>query len=271
MKTISIFYFSGTGNTKYAVDYFVSQINKKGFDANSYSIEYELEFDLITKVSDIVLFFYPIYVSDLPNNMKEFINNLPNQKLDVGTICTQYMFSGDGGYVFNKKLRKKGYNHKWSFQVNMPNNLCLPSFPIKTIDDYQKLEPKLVKSKKKIDKIVEIIASEKKHLSDKGILNLIAGLTQRPFYNFSISKNQKSLNVNTDKCTRCALCISACPKNVIVEEGDIVDHFDKKNCVSCFRCINFCPFEAIEYNGKLKKPLYKGPTKQIYKQLFTKK
>ena len=66
-------YFSGTGNTKYCVSKFLEYYNDKK-ENDLYSIE---DKNCITKIkeSNDIVFAYPIYYSDIPIIVKDFLNN----------------------------------------------------------------------------------------------------------------------------------------------------------------------------------------------------
>ncbi|MDC7125894.1 MAG: flavodoxin domain-containing protein, partial [Spirochaetales bacterium] len=113
MNKIAIFYFSGTGNTKYAMDKLCNYLTELNCDTKAYSIE-KITTDSangIIKESDITIIGYPIYGSDLPDIMHDFINKLsPVSGKKLGVIATQLLFSGDGSSVEKKKLKKLGFN-----------------------------------------------------------------------------------------------------------------------------------------------------------------
>jgi ferredoxin len=56
-----------------------------------------------------------------------------------------------------------------------------------------------------------------------------------------------ALNVNTDKCTLCLSCVSACPASALQDNPDLPQlRFIEKNCVQCGLCATTCPEDAIE-------------------------
>jgi uncharacterized protein (DUF362 family)/Pyruvate/2-oxoacid:ferredoxin oxidoreductase delta subunit len=57
--------------------------------------------------------------------------------------------------------------------------------------------------------------------------------------------------VEQDNCTRCAICIHACPNKVITMKNDGLV-FDYSKCIACFCCQEACPNAAI----KIKKNIW---------------
>jgi len=272
---IVIFYFTGTGNTKYVCDYLSTVMNNKKKNTKSIDITSitTKKANMFINQSDIVFLAYPIYGSDMPENMKEFIQKMPNVKdKPLGVICTQYLFSGDGASIMYKTLHKKGYNQRWAYQINMPSNLSLKGSPFHQSADYEYHETKhLKKARIKIKRIAKNIENNKKRLGDHTIIHKVMAMSQRPLYRkMGRKKYIQLLNIDYDKCTTCGLCVASCPNDVLVIENERVIYKDREQCTFCLRCLNFCPQGAITFNGGRKVPLYKGPTKDIYKQLFKK-
>lgn len=270
---VTIFYFTGTGNTKYVSDYLSECLNKSSINAVSLSISQlkNLNTEEIINNSDIIFLAYPTYGSDMPDNMKKFIHALPEENgKKLGVICTQLLFSGDGASIYFSKIKKLGYNQKWAYQINMPNNLCISGSPFVQSDDYKYHEEKhLAKARKKIESLCISIVQDKKEVKDHTILHWFLAMSQRPWYRLFVAKKYKySLAVNQDKCVKCGLCVQACPNDVILMNSDKVYFGNQEDCTICLRCLNFCPYSAILFNGKIKEPFYKGPTKEIYQQLF---
>ena len=270
-----IFYFSGTGNTRYASEYLNEKMNDLGKTCEVVDIvglSSQIAKTLIEE-NDIVFLAYPIYGSDMPDNMMRFIEEMPDGKgKSLGVVCTQMLFSGDGASIMWKKLKNKGYVQKWAYQINMPNNLCMKGSPLGQNSDYEYIEKKyLIKARAIVDEIANFVVEDKIKIKDHGFFHWLAAQTQRPLYRKSLKKTYvHGLGVDEAKCNLCEICVRICPNDVIVNDNKII--FENKDaCTVCFRCLDFCPQSAITYKGGVKEPLYKGPTKQIFNSIIKNK
>ena len=129
-------YFSGTGNSKYIANLFSKKVNAK-----CYSIEENIDFKKEIKRHNTIAFCYPIYASNVPRIMREFVSKYVEELKDKKLIifCTQLFFSGDGARVFTDLL-PKGYGEViYAEHFNMPNNICnIKIFPIKNGEETKK-------------------------------------------------------------------------------------------------------------------------------------
>jgi ferredoxin/flavodoxin len=272
-KTAAVFYFTGTGNTRYISDHLTEGLERLGWEATSFSITGldSAERDRTIENSDVMVLAYPIYGSDMPENMRRFIEELPERNgKQLAVVCSQMLFSGDGASILFRKLKNNGYRQRWAYQVNMPNNLCIKGSPLSQSSDYDKHEKKhLTRARTKVAKIAERIDSGKTRIGDHSPVHLLLGWTQRPaFRHFARPSYKKALSVDSVKCIGCGKCVRSCPEGVLEMEGSKAVFLHQEKCLSCLRCMNFCPVPAITFNGAVKEPLYKGPTREIFKELF---
>ena len=84
-------YFSGTGNTKFCAEKFMEHIG----DSQIYSIEDSAAVRAISESRDIV-FAYPIYYSNLPKIVRDFIEKIPRfGREKIFTLSQQWDFSAE--------------------------------------------------------------------------------------------------------------------------------------------------------------------------------
>jgi ferredoxin len=61
-----------------------------------------------------------------------------------------------------------------------------------------------------------------------------------------------TLQVDTNKCTLCLSCVSACPEAALADNPDKPQlKFIEKNCVQCGLCASTCPEDAIQLQPRL--------------------
>ena len=80
-------YFSGTGNSKYALEFFLSKYDKT---AKAYTIE-DKNITSHIKNNEEIIFSYPVQYSNIPKILKDFIDDnrhLRSEERRVGKECT---------------------------------------------------------------------------------------------------------------------------------------------------------------------------------------
>lgn len=236
-------YFSGTGNTKYCIEKFLSFL---GTNISAISIEDENVLKEIKKHKKIV-FAYPIYFSNLPKIVYDFIelNGEIFRKKEIFIISTMGLFSGDGAGCSARLLKHYGANIVGGLHLKMPD--C--------ISDEKMLKHSLEKNKLLIENANEKIEKSCNKLKNGtptreglNILYHIAGLFGQRlwFYNKTRHYSNK-LKINASKCIGCGKCVSNCPMhNLSIVNNKVLS---KGNCTMCYRCINNCPKQAITLLG----------------------
>jgi len=244
-------YFSGTGNSKYIAITFSKKMNAK-----CHSIEEKIDFKNEIKKHDIIAFCYPIYASNVPRIMREFVSKhvelLKYKKLII--FCTQLMFSGDGARVFTDLLPEEYGKVIYAEHFNMPNNICNSGiFPVK---NGEKTKKYIKTAQKKIDRIYNDLQKGKIKLRGFNKVSNMMGKGQGAYWQEIEEKNKSSVQVDED-CIKCGLCARLCPmKNLNLTTKEVV-HND--NCILCYRCVNACPKKAITVLIHTKpKEQYKG-------------
>ena len=258
-----VFYFSGTGNSKYIAERFSQEMK-----ALCYSIEDEVDFSQLINSEEIIGFCYPIYGSRVPRNMRQFVQqflpDLKGKKLII--FATQWLFSGDGARVLTDLFPENDIEVIYADHFYMPNNVSniflLGESPKKWI------EKRFLKAEQKIMTICSDLKLGKvKRRGFSGFSRFLGSLQGVPWQKDSKrvglapksmeAKIAKSIRVNGG-CTSCSICVKACPvKNLKLDDKRIVHH---NNCIACYRCINICPEQAISV-------MFKAKPKWQYKSL----
>ena len=236
-------YFSGTGNTKYCVENVLNQVGSNGA---SYAIESE-EVIAAAKSSDEIVFGYPVYYSNLPKIVREFI--VSNAELWRGkkifVIATMGLFSGDGAGCSARLFKKYGAEILGGLHLKMPDCIGDVKLLKKSLAENRKI---ILEAEHKMDLAINRINNGKFPQEGLNFFYRIAGVFGQRLY-FSGKTKHYFTKIRTDesKCVKCGLCVSICPMSNIVI-ADTVVYRDK--CTMCYRCFANCPKQAITIIGK---------------------
>jgi len=237
-------YFSGTGNSRYAVELFCNEYNK---DAKVFSIE-DANVTRAVKEDDLLVFAYPVQYSTVPKILRDFINDNNElwKKKRIFIIATMGLFSGDGAGLLGRILQRKGAEILGGLHLKMPDSIG----DVKALKRPLEKNRELVKkSEDKIKKTVQLLKAGKPPQEGIGILYRMAGFFgQRLYFGHKTKNYSDKLQVDRDKCIGCGKCEKLCPMNNI----KIIDKKVVQNnrCTMCYRCINNCPKQALTLLGK---------------------
>lgn len=243
-------YFSGTGNTKYCIEKFLSFL---GNDIPIISIEDKCLFDEVKKHSEIILA-YPIYFSSLPKIVKDFIVNKKEvfKGKKVFIIATMGLFSGDGTGCSARLIKNYGAQIVGGLHLKMPD--CIADVSILK-RSFKKNKHIIEQANKKIKYTALKFKAKRPTHEGLDFISHIAGLfAQRLWFYKKTMKYTNKIKIDTDKCVGCNICGFACPmKNLKIVNDKAVS---KGKCTMCYRCINNCPQKAITLLGN--KVIYQG-------------
>ena len=237
-------YFSGTGNSRHAIEVFLEECD---IEEKAISIEDDAVIEKI-KAHEEMIISYPVQYSTVPKILRDFI--IKNESIwrdkRIFVIATMGLFSGDGAGVLARLLQKYGAEIIGGLHVKMPDS----------IGDEKVLKRPLEKNiqlvrnaERKIRKAANRMKMGKAAQEGIGIFYRIAGFWgQRLYFGSRTKKYSDKLKIDDKKCIRCGKCVSLCPmKNIKLVDGlCIADN----QCTMCYRCINLCPKQAITLLGK---------------------
>lgn len=237
-------YFSGTGNSRYALDVFLKEYNNSSV---IFSIE---DVGLIEEIKnhEELVFSYPVQYSTVPKILRDFINANPNlwQGKKVFIIATMGLFSGDGSGILGRLLQSHGAVVFGGLHLIMPDSIA----DEKVLKRTDKKNRELVKNANR--KIMEAVADIKNGKSPQEGLSYLSRIIgffgQRLWFGYKTKNYNSKLKIDENKCIGCSICVNICPtKNIEIKDKKAKGN-DK--CTMCYRCINRCPKKAITLLGK---------------------
>ncbi len=223
-----IYYFSGTGNSKWVAKQLASKTDDIAVDIVECSVVPSINNQTIGIV-------FPIYAWGAPEPVLEFLKKLTGKAVFTYGICT---CGADAGNTMEKLCGIFPLNSKYS--IVMPSNYIMGA----DVESDDIIVSKITNAKERLDTIAtQVVAKLSVNDVNKGSLSWI----KSNLANYGFNKFARSTKpfYATDSCTACGLCANNCPANTI----KIIDgkpHWSEK-CYQCTACINRCPVKAIEY------------------------
>ncbi|MFL0197045.1 EFR1 family ferrodoxin [Clostridium sp. WILCCON 0269] len=239
-----LYYFSGTGNTKWVADRFKENFKSYNIDIDLVDMQH-LE-DKQLKKCDFVIIGSPVYVEFPPKIVKDFLNKLDFLKEGKRVIIysTQASASSSVPYSIAKCLKKRGYLISVQVSIKMPNNYYFFIGKKPSKDEVNNL---LMKADEKVKHSIENFVKNKKIKENTFFVRLEFNKIAHNIFKSVIPRLSKNIN-STKDCDKCGLCLRNCPQgNITFEGGRAIFH---SKCILCLRCIHICPINAIRYKNK---------------------
>ena len=254
-----IFYFSGTGNSRYVAHSLERELGEKTFFMFPPSGDKGKNDGAALPLcpdGDSLGFIFPVYSWGVPPNVVDFITRLPDgfwtdvmvKHIPVWVVMTCGDEVAMAPEMITSVLKKRGVATESIWSVIMPNNyVLLPGFDV----DSKELEnKKLSECGSRIREVAEGIRSGRKTIDVvRGSLpGLKTSLVYPLFRRWGISPAKWR---STEGCVGCGICARSCPEgNIRIVDGRPVWG---KNCCSCLACYHSCPRHAVEYGNATKR------------------
>ena len=265
-----IFYFSGTGNSKWAAKTLALETGDtlvsipEVINSNcSFTIEKD----------EHVGFIFPIHGWRVPNIVKEFLTKLTIKTLGEDTshvkhYCFCLVTAGDSiGKAmerFQQQLKSVTVNDALSLKavcsLIMPESYVgLPGMDVDTKE--KELEKKELASKQL--KEFSNILKQRPHKDSNQIWgwnqlirgpipSFFSGPVGGFFERFLIT--DKPFHVDNRRCVKCGICANVCPVSDIKGGlGYEPEWLHNGKCLTCFSCYHHCPHHAIEFGKRTQK------------------
>ena len=265
-----IFYFSGTGNSKWAAktlaletgDTLVSIPEVINSDC-SFTIEKD----------EHVGFIFPIHGWRVPSIVKEFITKLTIKTLGEDTshvkhYCFCLVTAGDSiGKAmerFQQQLKSVTVNDALSLKAVC--SLIMPEsyvgLPSMDVDTKEKELEKKERASKQLKEFSNILKQHPHKDSNQiwgwnqlirgPIPSFFSGPAGGFFERFLIT--DKPFHVDSRRCVKCGICANVCPVSDIKGGlGFEPEWLHNGKCLTCFSCYHHCPHHAIEFGKRTQK------------------
>lgn len=247
-----IFYFSGTGNTRWAAE---TISRKTGEELMFIPEELKGECRYTLAEGERIGFCFPVHGWQPPQIVRKFI-----RKMSVSNAAGHYCFAlctcgdtvGDTMTILNRELGRRGMKATGLFSIVMPESyVCLPFM---YTDTEEREKEKIAAAERIIEKIAKDVEGLR-NVAD----TLVKGATPR-LYSYVIGQyfnrrmiTDKPFRVD-DACIECGICAEVCPTgDIIGGKGKKPEWQHDESCTCCLACYHHCPVHAINYGKRTEK------------------
>ena len=263
-----IFYFSGTGNSRWAAKLLGQCLNERIVSMNKTA---ETNTKIVLTNDEVVGFVFPVYGWRVPRIVSDFMRTLEFHKGDLQNKKGHYTFclltAGDTiGRTMERFARElKEVKSETTLELNAVESVIMPEsyvgLPGMDVDKPEKELEKIKSAEKAIVRFASIVKGRElsqdnfplgwKDLERGPIPDFFSGPVGGIFTRYLIT--DKPFKVDRKKCIRCGICAEVCPVEDI-EGGKGREPKWKHNgkCLTCFACYHHCPSHAIEYGNRTK-------------------
>jgi ferredoxin len=250
-----IYYFSGTGNTAYAVSLIRKQLEADGHEVTVWPVTKE---GLAPNENyDFQIFAFPILSWSAPAIMKRFIRktHFPRDTKTAilainggiitknGTLVKGY--SGQAVEQVERLLKRKKLEVFLSGNASYPDNWTQATNPCNAKDS----ETIIRLGEAEVNAFVQKFLAEKHELFRCGSFNLTWSYVISGLFGLIGRRMLGKFFIADPHCTGCSICAKTCPVTNIrmVQKKPVWD----AHCEDCNRCINVCPEKAIQVSVPL--------------------
>lgn len=251
-----IYFFSGTGNSRFAAHQLgcaIADSTRFIPDLNPYREKLPLDGENPEGASATRLtgvgFVFPVYSWGVPPIVLDFISKLPQAwvegvreaHLPIWCVATCGDETGNAVEMLRSALRKRGLQLAGAWSVIMPNvYVLLPGFGV----DSEAL------AKRKMEAAAERIAGIGRRINARewevdvhtGSVPALRSLAFPLFRRWGVDTRKWH---STDACTGCGACARACPAGNIAMVGRRPQW--GTDCLSCCACFHVCPEGSVQY------------------------
>ena len=279
-----IFYFSGTGNTKWAASKLAAATREDLISIAPYmradDSSHNLAEPFILKENERLGFVFPVHGWRVPKLVREFISKMKilREPSDASAenkakaddcqknrpfaycVCT----AGDSiGLTIenlnevisqNPSLQALGITEvSSSYSLIMPESYI--GLPFMDVDPKEREIRKKENAAQELAVVCEEIFDRKEGISRlvKGPIPWFFTKVVGGFFE-NVLITDKRFHVEKDRCVKCGICANVCPVGDIKGgHGEYPVWLHHKDCLTCFTCYHHCPHHAIEFGNQTQK------------------
>jgi len=240
---ISLFYYSGAGNTKFIAKKISTELKSNSCDVKMMRVMKKSVVD-VSDEADLYIVGFPIYDLTSPELIKELLAVLKEKNKPIAFFCTKAFASGDS---IKELSELEGFITVGKMELYMPASDGLLMFAKK-----DSLTEKILKSihSRNIDNKVShfvqtLLKYQEVRVAKKWYiyLSFLIPQTMKNKFHAQYSKYVPEFYSQPDICIECMKCVKGCPRENIIFDERIKFGLD---CDMCLHCVHHCPTDSIQ-------------------------
>ena len=249
-----IFYFSGTGNTRWVAEQIADAIGEELVYIPDAIRNDKYEYTITEE--ETIGFCFPTHGWQPPHIVRQFIAKLHLQNAE-GHFCYALTTCGDSigktMELLNKELAAASLPTASSmFSLIMPESyVCLPFM---YTDTPEREQQKIATAKEQLNQFARMIAerTENEIHTTRGVAPWVMSHVIGNYFNGHMISDRK-FTVDVEACIHCGQCAKVCPTGDLVFDGKTPSWQHNGDCTCCLACYHHCPKNAINYGRITKK------------------
>ena len=240
MKSATIYYFSGTGNTLLVVREILRVFAGRGIPAEMFPLERTVPRP--PPSGGLLGLAFPVAAQSTYPFVWRFVEGLPpGAGTEAFMVDTLAGFSGGIVGPARKLLARKGYLPLGAAEIVMPSNF----FPAaRDAEKEEKTRRAGLAAARRF--ALSLVEGRPRWGRVPLVSDLVRGMSRAGFL-WKMMRRFFPLAVDPGRCARCGLCARICPVgNIALKDLPVF----AGRCEICMRCVSFCPAGAISVPGK---------------------
>ncbi len=262
-KLIMIFYFSCTGNTRWAAHKIAEATGDTLIDIAAElrkadeedATDKERTFSYTLSADESLAFCFPVHGWRPPLAVRDFIRRLRISKTTDNycyAVCTAGDTVGEAMDILEADLAAVGIKTDSCISLLMPESYV--GLPFMDVDKAEAERRKKTEADRRLQNFIADIKCHKAGIHDITVgrwPRINSRLIGEAFTKWIIG--DRPFRVDAEKCIKCGKCAAVCPVgDISFVKGCTPQWKHNGKCLSCFACYHHCPTRAIEYGGRTK-------------------